>query len=387
LAGASVAASLARRGWKVIVLDGASAPASGASGLPVGLVAPHDSADDCKLSRLTRAGVRLMLCEAARHLAEAQDWALSGSTEYHFDGRYSTPEHWSPDGAAWSQSVTPDGQNHRPLHDADAIAESEVPAIWHARSAWIKPAQLVRAWLSLPNITFQSNAQVTTLNRANGQWVLQNSKGQSLVSADRVVFANSNGAFPLMLKVQQDFPELTLDLGRLPAAHGVRGQLSFGRHADAAQATFPGAPINGAGSVIPRIPTPEGLSWFVGSSFQPDTGPVNVPEKNHWANFGRLQILSPELAAQLKPQFEGHHIQHWDNTRCVTADRLPIVGAVGDPHDSSLWLCAGMGSRGLSFSVLCAELMAAQWGAEPLPIEFNLAQSFSALRSANPTTA
>jgi tRNA 5-methylaminomethyl-2-thiouridine biosynthesis bifunctional protein len=54
LAGATAAASLARRGWQVTLLDAARAPAAGASGLPVGLFAPH-------LSRLPR----LRACHAA----------------------------------------------------------------------------------------------------------------------------------------------------------------------------------------------------------------------------------------------------------------------------------------------------------------------------------
>ncbi|HET7838053.1 MAG TPA: tRNA (5-methylaminomethyl-2-thiouridine)(34)-methyltransferase MnmD, partial [Variovorax sp.] len=58
LAGAAVAASLARRGWLVEVLDAAQRPASGASSLPAGLLAPHVSPDDALLSRLTRAGIR-----------------------------------------------------------------------------------------------------------------------------------------------------------------------------------------------------------------------------------------------------------------------------------------------------------------------------------------
>src|SRR4051812_21487290 len=46
IAGACVARSLAERGWKVDVLDAAAQPAAGASGLPVGLFAPHPSVDD-----------------------------------------------------------------------------------------------------------------------------------------------------------------------------------------------------------------------------------------------------------------------------------------------------------------------------------------------------
>jgi hypothetical protein len=35
----------------------------------------------------------------------------------------------------------------------------------------------------------------------------------------------------------------------------------------------------------------------------------------------------------------------------------------------------------MSFSVLCAELLAARFGAEPLPIEAKLARSLEALRA------
>ncbi len=59
LAGASVAAALARRGWQVTVLDAAPEPAAGASGLPAGLLVPHVSTDDSPRSRLSRAGLRL----------------------------------------------------------------------------------------------------------------------------------------------------------------------------------------------------------------------------------------------------------------------------------------------------------------------------------------
>jgi len=56
LAGSAVAYSLARRGWRVDVLDQGDTPAAGASGLPTGIVAPHISPDDSVLSRLSRAG-------------------------------------------------------------------------------------------------------------------------------------------------------------------------------------------------------------------------------------------------------------------------------------------------------------------------------------------
>ena len=83
----------------------------------------------------------------------------------------------------------------------------------------------------------------------------------------------------------------------------------------------------------------------------------------------------------LAPQFAGGLIKAWKGTRCVTADRLPMVGPLYQADNPTLWICAGMGSRGLSFSVLCAELLAARWGAEPLPLDAGLARSLNARRA------
>ena len=373
LAGASVAASLARRGWHVVVLDGGATPASQASGLPVGLLAPHGSADDCQLSRLSRAGVRLMLGEAARLLVQGADWALTGSLEYRLDASAGLPDHWPAEGAEWSQAV-PSPTEHE-----------QVRSVWHHRAAWIKPAALVRAWLSSPNITFQANANAVSLKRTHAQWSVLDAQGQELTRAERVVFANATGALPLLQQVQTDHPHKQLQLDKLPPLYGVRGQVTWGHHAHTPLAVFPATPINGAGSIIPHIPTSNGLAWFIGSSFQPDTQPAHPPERNHRANFERLRQLKPGLATQLKPHLDTSNLHHWDNTRCVTADRLPLVGALGAPSDTDLWICAGMGSRGLTFSALCGELLAAQWGGEPLPIEFTLAQSFHALRASKKT--
>jgi hypothetical protein len=74
IAGAGTARALAERGWQVAVLDAGDAPAAGASGLPVGVVAPHTSHDDSGVSRLSRAGLRLMEQTMRLLLTEGVDW-------------------------------------------------------------------------------------------------------------------------------------------------------------------------------------------------------------------------------------------------------------------------------------------------------------------------
>ena len=384
LAGASVAAALARRGWQVQVLDQGEAPAAGASGLPVGLVVPHVSVDDCPLSRLSRSGVRLMLHQARSLLHQGQDWDATGTLEHRMDGTPGLPSTWPVQGCDWSQATTPDTAS--PQHAGGSASAwthgmaAGDPALWHAQAAWLKPAQLVRAWLSQAGITFQGKAQVVALRQSGSEWELMDAQGKVLARANRVVFANAAGALPLLEAVQTTQPALDIHMNSLPVMHGVRGQLSWAMHTEAVHPAFPPFPVNGAGSVVPVVPVEGGHAWFIGSSYQPDSRPASPDEKNHAANLGRLHKLIPTLGQALATQFATGPINAWKNTRCVTADRLPVVGPLHKVDDPSLWICAGMGSRGMSFSVLCAELLAARWGAEPLPIEANLAQSLNALR-------
>ncbi|MDP3654827.1 MAG: FAD-dependent oxidoreductase [Rhodoferax sp.] len=343
LAGASVAASLARRGWQVQVLDLADHPAAGASGLPVGLAVPHVSADDCVLSRLSRSGVRLSLQQAHQLLTVGQDWAPSGVQEYLFDV-------------------------HAPQ-----------PTRWHGHAAWIKPGALVRAWLQQPGIQFRGGIQVQNLQRSAAGWTLLDPAGRAITTVARVVLANATGALPLLQRVQAAQPALALGLHQLPAVYGVRGLVSWAAHDVPETRPFPPGPVNGSGSLIPQVPLDGGPCWFVGASYQPLGQPEWPDDKNHGANALRLEKLQPALFEVLTPVLEAGALQAWKGVRCVTADRLPLLGSLQD-EDQSLWVCAGMGSRGLSFAPLCAELLAAQWAGEPLPIEASLAQALHARR-------
>lgn len=345
LAGASVAAALARRGWQVTVLDQGEAPATGASGLPVGLVVPHVSADDCALSQLSRSGVHLMLQQARSLLVAGQDWAPTGVLERDIgDKRITTQDIWHPDGA------------------------------------WLKPAQLVRAWLSQPGVSFMGNAEVRQLHQRDGAWELLDAQGQVLCRTERVVLANACGAVTLLRQLQQDEPQRARDLAKLPAMHGMRGLLSWAPHDGTSTPVFPPHPVNGSGSMVPRIPIDGETAWFMGSSYQPADQPERPDQDNHFSNWQHFQQLLPELADELQPKFESGALHSWKNTRCVTTDRLPAVGPLEASEAPGLWICAGLGSRGLSFSVLCAELLAARWGAEPWPVEASLAKALNALR-------
>ncbi|MBP6008024.1 MAG: FAD-dependent 5-carboxymethylaminomethyl-2-thiouridine(34) oxidoreductase MnmC [Rhodoferax sp.] len=376
LAGASVAAALARRGWQVQVIDQADAPAFGASGLPVGLVVPHVSRDDCLLSRLSRSGARLMLQQASEMLLKGKDWGPSGVLERQIDGVPQLPPQWPDTGLTWSQEMP-----HAPMSNPSG---SVGPGLWHPYGAWIKPTELVKAWLALPGITFQGGAKVASLHQRVGGWDLLDVTGECVTHAHQVVLANASGAFELLSELTQKAKTIQGLQPNLLKTQEMRGLLSWSDDASADQTTeghgFPALPVNGYGSLIPAIPLGRGSAWFMGSSYQDAIEPERSDTDNHAINLAHLRKLLPDLATRLSLAFQSGQVKAWKGVRCVTVDRLPVVGPLQVNGQAGLWLCAGMGSRGLSFSALCAELLAARMGGEPLPVEAKLADALDGMR-------
>jgi tRNA 5-methylaminomethyl-2-thiouridine biosynthesis bifunctional protein len=435
LAGAAAAASLARRGWQVTVLDAAEpasllskdddspatrasdlqdanegspaarasdlhdanegspaarasdlhdanegSPAARASDLPVGLFSPHVSPDDHLLSRLTRAGIRHTLQAAvdatrAGRLRTGQDWSLSGVRD----------------------------QGHAaPIH--------------HELAGWMKPARLVAAWLAEPGVQVRGQTAVARLRRKvpDAPWSLLDAQGQELAQAELVVIAAACASAALL---DEHLPPST----PLPL-NPVRGQISWGLHDHLPQepqstapqsalqqntsaqdkpAVWPPAPVNGHGHFIPCAPLAGAWAWLCGSTYERGLGdPAFTAEAlaaGHAANLDKLRVLLPEVAQQLAPVFTAGAVRSWGQIRCTSRDRRPLVGFIdgadaptpqSPPVPGSLALLTALGSRGLSFAALCAELLAAQLHAEPLPLPRQLARALDLRRlRAQQTTA
>ena len=420
IAGAAAAASLARRGWRVRVLDQARAPAAGASGLPAGVFAPHISPDDSVLSRLTRSGVRTTLEQASWLLQSGVDWSPCGVLERAIAGADSAnmtginanintntadadtviglPRSWQQGapGSEWSQAAS-----------VSRLAQAGLPptatACWHHKAGWIRPARLIAALLKHPHIEWQGDSAVAQLRRIEGVptpkgavpplWQALDACGQVLAEAPTVIIAAGAGSAQLL---EHRWP-----------LQPVRGQVSWGVHADSAPSLAP-FPINGHGNLVPCFAlqdTAQGSSgWLMGSTFERDTAalPPTPAEARaaHAANWGQLQTLLPTAATQLQAQFslataapsidgtvpsacaQPLAAQSWAAVRCTSPDRLPIVGPVDAATLPGLWVCTAMGSRGLTLALLCGELLAARLQGEPLPIDAKLATSLGTQRLA-----
>lgn len=353
LAGAAAAASLARRGWSVSVVDRAPQPAAGASSLPAGLLAPHQSPDDNLLSRLSRAGVRITLQEARARLAAGIEWEATGVLEWRGDDHRPLPP--LGDGLLpWSREADASRKA------AGGIAPGTA-AWWHENAGWIEPAAFVRSWLREPGVRFTAGREVARIVREGSDWRLEDAQGEAIAQAPLVVVAAALASAPLLQE-------------RL-ALRPVRGQVSWAPHGDDA-ANLPSFPVNGHGHFLPRVPLVERQAWITGSTYGRGDADASLRNEDVAANLQRVEEALPRAAAVMRGAAARGELRSWSGVRCTSSDRRPLVGEI----EEGLWASTAMGSRGLTFAALCGELLAAQLHQEPLPLEARLAQALDARR-------
>jgi tRNA 5-methylaminomethyl-2-thiouridine biosynthesis bifunctional protein len=201
-----------------------------------------------------------------------------------------------------------------------------------------------------------------------GQWQVRDARGDVLDQSDLVILAAGHHTQALIAP--------WLPPGSVPL-QAVRGQVSWALHT--AGEELPPLPVNGHGSLVPDYPAEGGRAWLLGATFDRDQDDAALRPADHAAALAKLWPLLPRTAASLAPRFERAQVQAWAGVRCSWRDHLPVVGPLS-PQAPGLWLCTGFGSRGLSYSALCAELIAAWLGGEPLPLEPRLAQQLAASR-------
>ncbi|WP_273862971.1 bifunctional tRNA (5-methylaminomethyl-2-thiouridine)(34)-methyltransferase MnmD/FAD-dependent 5-carboxymethylaminomethyl-2-thiouridine(34) oxidoreductase MnmC [Pseudomonas sp. LA5] len=366
LAGCATAASLARRGWQVRVVERHGAPAQEASGNPQGVLYLKLSAHDTPLSRLILDGFGLTLRELQ---------AL-------------------PPGAAWS----PCGVLQLALTDKDAQRQAQLAAhfpadllqpldreaasnragialtaggLFFPEGGWVHPPALCAHWLTHPNIELVTHTEVTALQQTEHGWQAR-TQGESLV-ATVVVVASAAQARTLL-------PELPLK--------AIRGQLSALPETPDSQALA--TVVCGEGYLAPARESRHCL----GASFVFDRDDTEPSQAEHQSNLQLLAELSPELAASYQAEALDGRVAF----RCTSPDYLPLVGPVADevafaqqyqalaydarqvpeqaaPWRTGLYVNLAHGSRGLGTTPLAAELLAAWLEDEPLPVARRVAEA------------
>ncbi|OVZ65463.1 FAD-dependent cmnm(5)s(2)U34 oxidoreductase [Pigmentiphaga sp. NML030171] len=361
IAGAGVAHALALRGWRVSVFDAAwTFPPQGGGHLAAALT-PLLARDDSPRARLSRAG-------ALRAAARWAPWMDGGivarcgtvqqakSDDKEAGMRAMLEELRFP--ADWVRPVTRD--------EASALAGCPTArgGVYFPGGLRVRPRLLGAALLSRPGIEVRA-ARVARIEAlaadvpSGRRWRALDQEGATLAEAEIVVLANAAEA-PRLLAASG----LAAD-GELPGFFGqkaIAGQITLLPAQDAAWRP-PRCVVAGDGYVLPAV---DG-ACVAGSTYVHDASRAVVTAEGHAVNLDRAARLLPALAgAGLDPgAFTG-----WAGWRAVLPGRLPVIGE--SPVHGGLWAASGYASRGLSWSALGGDILAASLEGEPMVLEGDL---------------
>jgi tRNA 5-methylaminomethyl-2-thiouridine biosynthesis bifunctional protein len=111
----------------------------------------------------------------------------------------------------------------------------------------------------------------------------------------------------------------------------------------------------------------------IGASYQHDDGEAGLRDEDHAANLARADSMLPGFAHGVQPR----GLKGWTGFRATVPDRLPIFGTT---TIEGVYTATGLGSRGLLWAPLGAELLACQLEGEPLPLPRDLGGAISPRR-------
>ncbi|ARP97560.1 FAD-dependent 5-carboxymethylaminomethyl-2-thiouridine(34) oxidoreductase MnmC [Bordetella genomosp. 13] len=352
LAGAGVAHALALRGREVVVIDPGSA--GGHKGHLAAALTPLIARDDNPRARLSRAGSQRAL---RRWLALDQEAAplRCGTLQLERDaGR----------AAALADTVTALGFPSDWVRAVDGAEASRLAGLPVARGGaffgdglLVRPDRVVARLLAEPGITVVAGRAVG-LVRTDGGWRAHAQDGTLLGEAPHLVLANAAGAPALLSGCG-----LLDSLPRMAQMHALAGEVTL--LPAASLAGGPRCVVGGDGYLLPAVD-----GWCVaGSTYVHGAAESRVGEAGQRVNLGKAAGLLADGTSRLDALAPGT-LPGWAGWRAVLPGRLPAVGQV--PRAPGLWLATGYASRGLSWSALAGDVIAAQLCGEPLPLESDL---------------
>ena len=376
LAGCSTAAALVKRGLQVTVID-RDTPASGASGNPQGVLYTKLSPTPGELNVFTLHSFLFSLPYYRERLS-------AGSIQGELCGVLQLANS-EKDAAQFDQlQETFKEQNWLQFKQGSELQEiSGIPisgrGYYYPEAGWLSPPSICSADLDHPDIHLVSHCEAISLVDDAETWHIKDNSGNIIASGDAIIIANSNDA--------KQFPQ-TKHLPLKP----IRGQLSY---IEPSALNFePKCVICHDGYLAPAI----NGSLCIGASFNLRDSNIDLQDRDHDWNLAQLETLSPALLNHPVTITGGRA-----SLRCSSADYLPLVGAAPIVDDfktsyaalgkdarhhinipasnyRNVYVNVGHGSRGLTSTPLCAELLASYLCDEIRPLPRHLCESLSPAR-------
>lgn len=380
LAGSAACERLAARGWRVHLLERHAQPAQEASGNLAGILKPLLSRDDNPGSQLARAAYLFAL----RHWQRLERAGLSvigearGVLQLAADEADAQAQATAAAALRYPEGYAQwlDGERARIY----LAGESSHGGWFFPQGGWVRPASFCAAMLAAcghangGRIEKRFGTDAMSLMRAGDRWQVRDAHGGTIAEAPVVILANGTSA-----------TQFSQTHG-LPLS-AVRGQVT---HLDAALLPPLSVTVSGNGYLTPSY---AGISC-IGASYDFDGDP-QLRCDSQQGNLARLAELLPQAAQAAGADLQAAPLAGRVGFRCVTPDRLPLVGALPDlsraiagsrprdvPRLPGLYGLLGYGSRGLIWAPFAAELLASWLDGEPLPIERDLANALDPARFA-----
>ncbi len=371
LAGAAICERLARRGWRIDLIESRTMPAAALPVRYAGIFHPHLSRDDCILSRATRCGFLYAVSRwrALERAGQELEWARCGVLQLAGDGER---DQRTIDAIA-ALGFPADYAQYLERTDAETQSGCRLRSggWWFAGAGWMRPPSLIAAQLAAagPALTPHFGTAVHAIARSGGEWQALRADVGLIAAAPVLVLANAN-----------DTPRLTSIAQPLKR---IRGQVSY---LPAEALAAPRVVLTGSGYVLPAA----GGIVVTGSTYDRDNEDPEPQLQSHEANLLRLAQLLPHAQIAL----DAAKLDGAVGFRCVAPDRMPLIGAMPEvdaaraqkaalsgaqladlPRCPGLYCASAYASRGLVWAALAGELLASLIEGEPLPLEGDLADA------------
>ncbi|WKE64166.1 bifunctional tRNA (5-methylaminomethyl-2-thiouridine)(34)-methyltransferase MnmD/FAD-dependent 5-carboxymethylaminomethyl-2-thiouridine(34) oxidoreductase MnmC [Gallaecimonas kandeliae] len=347
LAGSALAWQLRRRGIEALLFCKDKEPAVGASGNPQGALYPLLNIEHDAVSQLFAAafGYSRRIIEKSP-VPQGLDGLLQLALDDKLEERY---RRLAERFKALCRYVDAD--------EAGTLAgiAQPYPGLYFEDAGWLKPPALVDWLLGENQVRF--GLDITAIDKTAGGWRLMAGK-EELGEFDNVLLAAGAGNIVLA--------------GKLPLT-AVRGQIS--------QVEAKGE-LAGLKTVLCHngymTPAHQG-ALCIGASFVRQDLDTDIRYNEHQENLEKLQGSFPDAPwLPTEKAIQGGNA----GTRVVLRDHLPMVGALPDEagyqgkglddmettEHQGLWLLGGLGARGVTSGLLCADVLVSQLLDEPQPL-------------------
>jgi tRNA 5-methylaminomethyl-2-thiouridine biosynthesis bifunctional protein len=238
---------------------------------------------------------------------------------------------------------------------------------WFPKAGWLRPSAVCEAMLRAcgDRLHILYRREAVRLMQEDGIWHALDAAGAAIAQAPVVILANGAQAMQFT------------QAAHLPLS-AIRGQVT---HLPAQAADVPFV-VCGDAYLTPAADNGNGIA-SLGATYDHDADPA-LRLESHRQNIDHLQRMLPDWI----PPPDLSALDGRVGFRCVSADRLPLAGALPDPTQlqgsgdtrledmprlAGLHGLLGYGSRGLIWAPLMAELLAAQLNGEPSPLPRDLA--------------